>query len=101
MLFIVLTIIFNLNGINEITARQAEAGGGSGGGQTNSYSHYANYGTRVETKYCQKTTIGINGIQITYYFANVYWLVEYCVDGGTTKECTVGTSRLTYQGGGC
>lgn len=95
--------LFIVNGVSEVTARQSSEAGNEngGGGNTTNYSHFANYGTRVQTIYCQKTTMGTNGIQITYYFANVYWLLEYCVNGGTTKECTVGTSRQTYQGGGC
>jgi hypothetical protein len=86
---------------NPIVAKQAVPGGGDGGGGGGN-THFANYGTYTTTVYCQRVTVGVTGIiEITYYFATVYWLKEVCVSGGSFQECTYGTVRTTYQGGGC
>lgn len=90
--------------VNEVFAlpENDEGGGtGGGGGSTQQPTRFFNYGTWTETKYCQKTTVGFFGIEIEYYWASVYWLMEYCLYGGNSVECIYGTVRKTYQGGGC
>lgn len=111
ILFLIL-VFFNINifieddgiGINLIKDALASTevpSEGNGGGTTKKPTYFANFGTVIETRYCQKTTIGLTGLQIEYWFAQVYWLQEYCVYGGNFVECTYGTGRRTYQGGGC
>lgn len=88
--------------IKNLLGKEATPGEGNGGGTTQKPTYFANFGTRTEMKYCQKTTISsTGGISIEYYFAEVYWLQEYCVYGGNMIECTYGTGRRTFQGGGC
>ena len=94
---------YKITFFNDLSAKQkvpTNGDGGGGGGGGGPQGHFANYGTRVRTVYCQRATVSDTGIvTVTFWWANVYWLVEHCDSGG--NSCDVGTTRLTYQGGGC
>jgi hypothetical protein len=81
---------------------QSEPGDGGGGGSA--YGHWENYGTVTQSVTCVTTVTTINAdgsisVSTIIQLKNVYYLLDKCDKGGS--ECTLGTQRKTYQGGGC
>lgn len=92
----------------QTNARQpVDGGGGGGGGGGSSLGYWANYGTVTQWVPCVTVTWTIEIIAgvptwvstTTIVLKPVFYQKEICDPGGS--ECTLGTIRLTYQGGGC
>ncbi|MGC8654845.1 MAG: hypothetical protein ACP5US_12740 [Candidatus Kryptoniota bacterium] len=90
--------------VYDANAKQPAYNGGGGGGGGISLGHWENYGTVVQSVVCVTRSYIINSdgtisVQVTYEQKAVYYLLENCDPGG--NQCTLGTQRTTYQGGGC
>ena len=91
----------------QTNARQPTDGDGGGGGGGGSLGHWANYGTVTQWIPCPTVTWTLEIIAgvptwvstTSIVLKPVFYLRENCDPSGT--ECTVGTTRQTYQGGGC
>ena len=88
-----------------LTALQEDNNGADStkSGSQTTYGHWANYGTILKYNTCTTLTVSLVGgvptLTYEYTVKATYFLLENCDLGG--NECTFGTSRKTYQGGGC
>jgi hypothetical protein len=76
---------------------------GGGGGR------WYSMGSVTEVRYCQSWEQTIvfwpppphYEVRVTTVAKEVYYLLEACYMDNAARECTPGTQRKTYQGGGC
>jgi hypothetical protein len=92
----------------EGTARTARDGdGGPSGGGTG--GRWYSMGSVTEVRYCQSYEQTIvfwpppphYELKMVTVMKETYYLLEACYQDMATRECTPGTQRKTYQGGGC
>ena len=74
---------------------------GGGGGGTSRNTQFYNYGTVTKQVSCTTYHVGSDGVWVETVLKAEYYLKEVCQLGGTSRECSLGTQRLTFQGGGC
>ena len=80
---------------------------GDGGGGGGNYGKWYHMGTILETKWCDVYTAVIVFFPPPPHYEirheriekDVYWSKYKC--GGSGNECTIGTERKDYLGGGC
>jgi hypothetical protein len=79
-----------------------QSGGGTGG-------RWYSMGSVTEVRYCQSYEQTIvfwpppphYELKMVTVMKETYFLLEACYQDMATRECTPGTQRKTYQGGGC
>lgn len=76
-------------------------GGGGGGGGGSKNTQFYNYGTVSKQVGCTTYHFGTNGVWVETIIKAEYYLKEVCGYGGNFHECSFGSERLTFQGGGC
>ncbi len=103
---VALTLLTLLN-VQTNAKQPGDGGGGGGGGGGTTLGHWANYGSVTQYVTCVTITWTltiVSGIptwtsSTTVTVKTAFYLKEQCDPQGS--ECTLGTTRLTYQGGGC
>ena len=108
---LIATLLFMLlasSSVEQSTAKPAVYGDGNtlGGG---SGGRWYSMGSVTELRYCQSYDQTIvfwpppphYEVRITAVAKETYYLLEACYTDNMSRECTPGTQRKTYQGGGC
>ena len=106
----IVTALFFLlasTGMEHSTAKTIIGGDGSSGGGGG--GRWYSMGSVTEVRYCQSYEQTIvfwpppphYELKLVTIAREVYFLLEACYADNTIRECSPGTQRKTYQGGGC
>ena len=107
MVVTALVLLLAGTGLEQGVAKEAVDGeGGSGSGRG---GRWYSLGSVTEVRYCYTYEQVIvfwpppphYEVRVVTVAKEVYFLLEACYVDIATRECTPGTQRKTYQGGGC